>query len=75
MHLIEVLLEVFAPNGIALVATDLVVVNDILAAASGVPVEVTRLLRREMESHMVAQSSHLGWKVVKELDKFSNIRI
>ena len=58
----------FTPIGIALVATDLVVVNDFLAATSGVLVEVTRFLRREMYSHMVAQSS-LSWKVVKELFK------
>ena len=31
--------------------------------------EVSRLLRREMESHKVAQSSHLGWQVLCELDK------
>ena len=52
----------FTPIGIALVATDLVVVNDFLAATSGVLVEVTRFLRREMYSHM-------SWKVVKELYK------
>ena len=47
----------FTCIGIALVATDLVVVNDFLAATSGVLVEVTRFLRREMYSHMVVQSS------------------
>ena len=50
-------------------ATDLVAVNDIIAAASGVLLEVTRLLKREMELHSVAQTSHLGWKTVGELDK------
>ena len=69
LRLIEDLLEVFAPSRVPFVATELAAVNDILAAASGVLIEVTRLLKREIESHMAAQSSHLGWKVVRELDK------
>ena len=69
LHLIEDLIAVFSPEGIPLVATDLVAVNDIIAAASGVLLEVTRLLKREMELHSVAQTSHLGWKTVGELDK------
>ena len=47
----------FAPIGIALVATDLVVVNDFSAATSGVLVEVNSFLNLEMYSNLVAQSS------------------
>ena len=47
-HMVEDLLEVFAPNGVSMVATDLAAVSDILAAASFVFFEITRLSRREM---------------------------
>ena len=69
LHLVEDLLSVFSPNGVSLVITDVAVASDIISAASAVLIEISRLLRRENESHKVAQSSHLGWKVVQELDR------
>ena len=69
LHLVEDLLSVFNPNGVPLAITDVAVASDIISAATTVLVEVSRLLRRENESHQVAHSSHLGWKVVQEIER------
>ena len=69
LHLIDDLLEVFCPDGAQYVATNLTDVNDLIQAATTVLFEISRILKTENEKHVVAQSSHLGWRVVKELDK------
>ena len=47
LHLIEDLLAIFCPEGVPLVATDLVAINDIIVAASGVLIEENTLQGEE----------------------------
>ena len=68
MFHLEDLLHIFDPDG-PLVSTDLVLINDLVAAAISMFKEILRILKRENEMHMVVQESHLGWKVAQELDK------
>ena len=69
LHHVEDLLEVFRPKGQDLVITDVAVASDIISAATSVLIEVSKLLRKETESHKVAHTSHLGWKVIQELER------
>ena len=69
LHHVEDLLEVFRPNGHNLIITDVAVASDLITAATSVLVEVSKLLRKETESHKVAHTSHLGWKVIQELER------
>ena len=67
--LVDDLLEVFAPDSVPFVPTDLTSTTEIIAASVGVLQEMKRLLSRESEMHKIAQVSPLGWKTVAELDK------
>ena len=67
--LVDDLLDVFAPDGVPFVPTDLPSTSDIIEASVGVMKEMKRLLSREQEMHRIAQVSPLGWRTVAELDK------
>ena len=69
LHHVEDLLEVFRPKGKSLIITDVAVAADIISAATSVLLEISKLLRKETQSHKVAQTSHLGWKVIQELER------
>ena len=58
--MVEDILAVFKPEGSALVPTVLVTMGTMVAAASVILEEVTRLLQRNSEVHQVAKGSHQG---------------
>ena len=60
LFMVEDLLSVFKPDGLALVPTNLDNMKDLSTAAVLVLEEIVRLLKRDSEVHQVAKDSHLG---------------
>ena len=68
LFMVEDLLSVFKPDGLALVPTNLDNMKDLATAAVLVLEEIVRLLKRDSEVHQVAKDSHLGWNLLPFLD-------